>query len=149
MAGLCLHFPVFKGQKNYIFYSIIFWALTMTGFLHFPLVCPGLAVITVSINHVNCTSNCGSTPHCGPGAFYPATGNWNIIQLTLSDIHQYLLVTVWPGHTSQANINITTSPIEALQMDNSLQNEKIPSHLEEKCSVELWPDLVATAQPYQ
>ena len=120
----------------------------MTGFLHFPLVCPGLAVITVSINHVNCTSNCGSTPHCGPGAFYPATGNWNIIQLTLSDIHQYLLVTVWPGHTSQANINITTSPTWplskdlfykylALQMDNSQENEKIPSHLEEKCSVEL------------
>ena len=39
-------------------------------------------VITVSINHVNCASNYGSTPHCGPEGFYLATGNWNIIQLT-------------------------------------------------------------------
>ena len=54
-------------------------------------------VITVSINHVNCASNYGSTPHCGPEGFYLATGNWNIIQLTLLNIHQYFLVTVAGG----------------------------------------------------
>ena len=52
----------------------VLWEVTVSCWLR--------ALLTVRINHVNCVSNYGSTPHPATRVFISATGNENIRHLT-------------------------------------------------------------------